>query len=151
MTSLFPDLDKPYDLGWDGVPMKGTLDLPIAFDTETVAIDEQGKPNDLRLGPPQIVLATVSDGQRHFVLPPEQLPDWIIAHKDQHLVGHNFSFDFWVVHRCLKDLKREDLIPIWFSMGDRSLFHDTMLLDLLVMLAEGKNDDGSEKLEPRNL
>ena len=44
MTSLFPDLDKPYDLGWDGVPMKGTLDLPIAFDTETVAIDEQGKP-----------------------------------------------------------------------------------------------------------
>jgi len=151
MTSLFPDLDKPYDLGWDGVPMKGTLDLPIAFDTETVAIDEQGKPNDLRLGPPRMVLATVSDGQRHFVLPPEQLPDWIIAHQDQHLVGHNFSFDFWVVHRCLKDLKREDLIPIWFSMGDRSLFHDTMLLDLLVMLAEGKNDDGSEKLEPRNL
>ncbi len=174
-ASLFPELDLPYRLGWDGTLMQGTLEAPIAFDTETWACDEQGQKLDLRVGPPKMVLATVSDGVNHFVLHPSEIAEWIVAHRDQHIVGHNFSFDFWVVARELKSQEASSCgiafdapisldidvtkfepdpslaLKIWWDMGDRGQFHDTMLLDLLITLAEGRGDDGSDKLEVRNL
>lgn len=151
MSSLFPELDRPYALGWDGTKLKGTLEAPIAFDTETFAVDESGSKLDLRCGAPKMVLATVSDGLSHFVLHPGELAGWLLAHRDEHLVGHNFAFDFWVVERVLREGGEGEALKLWWDRGDRHLYHDTMLLDLLVMLAEGRGEDGSQKIENRNL
>jgi len=176
--TLFEELKEQYTLGWDQKRMVGTHKSPIAFDTETNIVP------DLRVTSPRFVLGSVSEGVNHYILRPEDLAPWILAHRDRHLVGHNFAFDFWVV---VKELERQRALvhkpvtPIdvcnfenafedglffgedlreatimaatkaWWDMANADQFHDTMLLDMLVRLAEGVNIGDSDRLENRNL
>lgn len=149
------------DLFWRGE----CLDSPLAFDTET---DSRC---DLTREIPRLALASASDGDRLVLVHPCALPIFINLHKHHEWVGHNLaSFDFWVVDQQLKRLAREykfgedgdgwilcksvqDAQEAWWDLADQGRMHDTLLMDLLVRIALGRGESGSEesKLFPRNL
>ena len=98
---------------------------------------------------PRLALASVSDGTRHFIVHPDDLPVFILAHRDLRIVFHNVAFDFWVVHRHLKAQKQQEALTAWKDLLRRRRLHDTMLLDMLLRLA--LDSANSEELPPRNL
>jgi DNA polymerase I-like protein with 3'-5' exonuclease and polymerase domains len=112
---------------WDGERL-GEI---ISIDTETTIIEDKGRV-------PDICLATVSDGTRHFILRPEQLPEFLESNIDHktHIVFHNVAFDFWVIDKWLCKSKASDARDILWTAVDQHRVHDTMLLGLLIDLAE---------------
>ena len=98
---------------------------------------------------PRLALASVSDGQRHFIVHPDDLAAFVLAHQDLRIVFHNCAFDFWVVHKRLKAEKQQEALAAWMDHLRHRRLHDTMLLDMLVRLAT--DSDNSPKFPPRNL
>jgi len=123
-----------YELPWTGRPFLGVPFL--SFDTETAVKDRDGAEYDLSRVVPPIVLATVSDGTRHAVLRPDQLPEFIRQHSDVLLVGHNIAFDYWVVWKEIHRWMGVGLWEQWERLPDAGLMDDTMLLDFLVRIAD---------------
>ena len=74
---------------------------------------------------------------------PDQLGDFFDLHWDREYVSHNTAFDFWVLVQARPDFK-----SFLFSLVEQGLWHDTMLLDLLVRLGQNGGFDG---LKPANL
>lgn len=143
-----------YRLPWDGrLKLNGYLDTPIAFDTETEALSDDQLNKQLVI--PRVALATVSTGSQSYFLHPTQLPAWVKMHADQHIVGQNVRFDFWVVDAYLRAVGDTDAIAAWWSIPSNNRLHDTLLLDQLIRLAQGvgnvvySKDDSS--LSRRNL
>lgn len=120
-----------YELPWSGEPFVGAPFL--SFDTETAVYAPDGSEYDTSCVIQPIVLATVSDGTRHAVLDPRQLPEFIRRHRDVLLVGHNFAFDYWVVRESLPTVADAEW---WERMAEDGLMDDTMLLDFLVRIAD---------------
>lgn len=133
------------EIGWDGVPL-GTSPY-LAFDTETdtkplrdakgaYVRDAKGKVQptiDLAKEVPPLACLQVSNGRRHVLVRPEQVADFIVAHKHATWVGHNVAFDWHVIYETIDDLGSEDC---WESALDENRVRDTMLLDFLARLAD---------------
>jgi hypothetical protein len=132
-----------YELGWNGVPLQGPV---IGFDTETEAIqeDEFEKLTEW----PRLVLASASDGERTVVLYPDQVGAFVEAHVGYEWVLHNSAFDYWAVKKHLHSgpfrLTGE---RAWSPLPGTGRFHDTMLLDQLVRIADGRTDVSRRSLE----
>lgn len=99
--------------------------------------------------PPRLALVAVSDGKQHYLIHPDDLAAFIVAHADLHVVFHHAAFDFWVVHRHLIRQKKHDALVAWMGLLRHRRLHDTMLLDMLVRLA--LDSSNSEELPPRDL
>lgn len=122
-----------YECPWDGKPFRLPPAFPlIAFDTETEMVE------DLSKEIPRLALASVSAG-RHALLHPDQVGQFILAHRDACFVFHNVAFDFWVVDKHLRDRGEEEARRVWWDACSAGRMRDTMLLDVLVRLAGGKN------------
>jgi acyl-CoA-binding protein len=119
---------------WSGQLLAGTL----AIDTETTLIEDGEVPD--------LALASVSDGEQHFIVEPSRLGEFILAHRDGHFVCHNAAFDFWVINRYLLDVNECQAIDAWWAAADDGRLHDTMFLDMLVRLTQS-----DEHPRPRDL
>ena len=104
----------------------------LALDCETEVID----------GPtvPRLALVSVSDGKNHYLVHPDDLGAFVLAHADLPIVFHNAAFDFWVVHEHLVRHKRPKAAAAWMTHLRQRRLHDTMLLDMLVRLADGTDN-----------
>lgn len=126
-----------FELGWDGVPLHGTPDRPVAVDTET-SIDNDLDPTAIN----RLALLGASDGDRTVLVHPKDLARFIEAHADTPWVAHNWAYDHWVILQGLDQSGRADLKDLIWDRVDRGLVGDSMLLDALVRLAEGKGEGG---------
>lgn len=131
--SLFP-ID--YTVGWNKKVFQSTT---LGIDTETALIES---PNKV----PEIVLASVSDGETTIILRPHELDEFLAAHTNHTFVCHNAAFDFWVLESVTQ--------RVW-NLVESNRLHDTMLLDMLIRLAKGLGESkvGSDegKLFPQGL
>src|SRR5262249_28847654 len=66
---------------------------------------------------------------------PDDLAHFIRVHQNLHFVGHNVSFDFWVVEQHLRQRGEAQARLLWWQIAETGRLHDTMLLDMLVRLA----------------
>ena len=107
---------------WDGQKLKGPI---IGIDTETHSIVEHEVPT--------LVLVSVSDGENHYVLDRDRLPEFLELHNGHHFVAHHMPFDFWVIANWLGP--RADA---WWNIADRGRLHCTNILEQLNLL--GKTD-----------
>jgi len=110
---------------------------------------------------PRLALASVSDGDKSFLIHPDDVAAFVLAHDRGEIVFHNAAFDFWVIDAHLrrwhaktmmipltgtrKDMATQmlisrsaDAIVAWTAHLRDGRFHDTMLLDMLVRLAFGR-------------
>jgi DNA polymerase I-like protein with 3'-5' exonuclease and polymerase domains len=129
----------PYERPWTGRPLAPPGDY-LSFDTETAVVD-------LLREVPALALASASAGRdASSLLHPDQVGDFILAHRDCQVVCHNASFDFWVLEQHLRLRGEEQALAAWWQMVEDNRLHCSMLLDMLVRLAR---DDRYP--EPRNL
>ncbi|MGI9459883.1 MAG: DNA polymerase [Pirellulales bacterium] len=111
---------------WNGEQLSGC----IAVDTETTLIEHASKI-------PDICLVSVSDGTQHFVVATERLAEFLAIHEDKsmHFVFHNVRFDFAVIDQYLDRIGESDVRNVLWSAVDDHRVHDTMLLAVLISLA----------------
>ncbi len=113
---------------WSGELLSGTVERPLAFDTETELI--QGP-----LHWPRIALGMAFDGARLVLIHPTRIGEFLAVHRRQHIVAHNVVFDWWVCHEHLKGRVEQRLL--WDSAkADR--WHCSMILNQLLQLATGQ-------------
>ena len=115
---------------WNGQQLSGHF----ALDTETELITDHEIP--------RLAMVSVSDGQQHYVLMPNELPSFLLQHLpyDHHMICHNVAFDFWVMSRYLADTEAAEEHKCLWSAVDQKHVHDTMLLAGLVSLAQSDDD-----------
>jgi len=128
LSQLLRPKEESYLFKWSGEQ----LGQEVGLDCETTLIE------DFEL--PKLVLVSVSDGQKTFILKPEQLEQFLQLHRDRTFVCHHTAFDFRVVEKFLPDSK------LWWSIAEAGRLHDTMILDQLIGLAEADSYP-----RPRNL
>jgi hypothetical protein len=116
---------------WDGQRLRSTRQCPVGFDTETEWIRD---PRQV----PRLALAVASDGRTHVVIHPDRLGNFLLLHRDAHVVGHNVQFDFWVVDEHLKGAGQEPARRVLWDLCDQGRLFDTQILDMLLQLATGK-------------
>lgn len=109
----------PYPYQWQGEELQRS---EVALDCETTMIQDEEVPD--------LVLVAVSDGRQSFILQPEQLGPFLELHRSRSFICHNAAFDFRVVKKALSDP------AVWWEVADEGRLHDTMLLDMLLSLAE---------------
>jgi hypothetical protein len=115
---------------------------PLALDTETEVVTDP-----LRI--PRLALVTVSDGERAFVLHPDQVGAFLDRNRAAHFVAHNLAFDFWVIDQHLKGHPARRVL---WDQCERGQLHDSMILDMLLQLATGEyRYDSKDKVYPSNL
>lgn len=122
VSTLLENLEGPsgpYPYQWNGEELDRN---EVALDCETTMIQDEEVPD--------LVLVAVSDGRSSFVLKPEQLGNFLELHRSRSFVCHNTAFDFRVVKKALSDPR------VWWEVADEGRLHDTMLLDMLISLAE---------------
>ena len=110
---------RPFTI-WTGNKLVGQ---PIAIDTETTPIRDHDVP--------RLVLASVSDGVDHHILPRDRLAEFLHLHRRRHFVAHHMPFDAWVI--------ADHLGPdadVWWRIGDRGGWHCTQVLEQLLRLAK---------------
>ena len=121
-----------YELPWNGLHLPLSPACPyLAFDTETEIVD-------LKVQVPQLALVSFSTGRHHGILHPDQIGEFIIKHSDTFFVFHNAAFDFWTIDRHLRERNEEEARRKWWDACEHNRMHDTMLLDALIRLAEGR-------------
>ncbi len=125
-TVVFDGIQVYWSL-WNGEQLGNV----IAIDTETTLIED-------RSTVPDLCLVSVSDGEQHFVLEPEQLPEFLELHSSDeiHFVFHHVGFDFPVIDKCLAIQGQAEARNTLWAAVDSDRVHDTMLLAALVSLAE---------------
>ncbi len=114
------------ELGWNGEPLRS----PVAFDFETDVVD-------LRVSIPSPVVLSVYDGERSLLLAPHQLDAFTEAHRDHTWLGFNSAFDWWVNYQALGKAARR----LWIKVVDEGRLRDGMLLDMLIRLATGDDNN----------
>ena len=107
----------------------------IAIDTETTLIED-------RCRVPDLCLVSVSDGQQHFILQPDRLAEFLELHLSNgtHLVCHNIAYDFAVMDKYLTVSKEAKARNLLWTVVDANRAHDTMLLSVLISLAQNDCD-----------
>jgi hypothetical protein len=140
---------------WQGQKLRGSRPCPLALDTETEPITDERKV-------PRLALAVAGDGKANVVIHPDRLGEFLLAHKDAHLVGHNVPFDFWVIDEHLAGRGEEAARRVLWDACDGGRLLDTQVLDMLLQLgtgqfrkapgaARGRGKDGDTKVYPGNL
>src|SRR5262245_3996581 len=138
---------------WNGQRLRSTRECPLALDTETERIQDERQI-------PALALAVASDGKTHVAIHPERLSRFLLRHKDDHFVGHNVQFDFWVIDQHLTRRGEQEARRVLWDACDRGRVFDTQILDMLLQLATGqfrkvgaaqKSRGDSPKIYPRNL
>jgi hypothetical protein len=124
------------EVEWSGRPLNDPFFPWLAFDTETDAQTQR------------LALAGASS-VRHALLYPEQVPALIGAHPGAVWVMHNAAFDWWVVADYLTANGFTAALDQWKAALMQGRVRDSMLLDMLVRLAEGTT--GQESIPPRSL
>jgi hypothetical protein len=115
--------EYPYFV-WDGQTLVGEV---LGFDTETALI----VPGEI----PPLALASASSGTEHCLIHPDRVGEFILLHRDRHLVFHNVAFDFWTVAEHLAARGEAESLGFWWEIAEEDRMHDTMLLDELIRLA----------------
>jgi DNA adenine methylase len=128
-----------YNTRWSGEVLACPSGF-LAFDTETDATLDPGR----HVQP--LALASASDSSTHTLVHPDDLPRFVLAHKSVRWVGHNSSFDFWVVEQHLRRRGEREALAGWWAIAEENRLHDSMLLDGLLRLAR---DDSFPR--PRDL
>jgi hypothetical protein len=119
------------------LPWAGTRRVPadapyVSFDTETDADSA-----DVNTGTQTLVLASASAGpDASCIVHRDAVAQFILIHKDLHIIFHNIGFDFWVVERHLRESGEQEALDAWWAMADNDQFHDVQLLGQLIELAE---------------
>ncbi len=131
---------------WNGQQLKGTVDRPLAYDSETAAIppyrtplpdeDPLTLPTSSLIVPP-VAVGLAYDGEQLVLIHPSRLKDFVAKHRSQQVVGHNFSFDFHVLLKHFRDGGDKLSEEFLFRMGDDNRLCDTAILDLLLQLGSG--------------
>jgi hypothetical protein len=103
----------------------------LAIDTETEPI-----PDDPAAPPPRLALASVSDGETHALIHPDDLGRFLLAHRGLRFVCHNAAFDFWTIEQHFRQRGEEEARAAWWNIADDGRLHDSMILDGLVRLAK---------------
>ncbi len=130
----------PYNRWQPGYRLRGRL---LAIDTETAPIDEYEVP--------PLALATAAGDRGQVLIHPDDLSHFILAHSDCEFVCHNVAFDFWVIHEHLSRRNETQALDVWKNLVMSRRLHDTMLLDILLRLAEDNNENNDAPTVPRNL
>ena len=86
---------------------------------------------------PALAVISVSDGQTHYLVHPDDLSAFVLAHRNNRIVFHHAAFDYWVVLHHLTKARLTAAKAVWIDHLRQRRLHDTMLLDLLVRLAQG--------------
>jgi hypothetical protein len=113
-------------LEWEGHPLDGTR-LAMALSTERGSSD---------FNQPPLILAAVNDGERSYMLRPEQINEFLRVHPKALLICHDVGFFFWTIH---DHFYRAADWTAWQAIWDharRGRLHDVKLLDQLIHLAE---------------
>ena len=115
---------------WAGerlLPLSGYL----AFDTETSVVD------DLHRFIPELAMLSVSaGGDVVYLVHPDDVAAFLRAHQRLRFVAHNVAFDFWVLVHQLRTRGDAETERLWWAVAETNRLHDSMLLDMLVRLAE---------------
>lgn len=119
---------------WAGDPMASEV---LALDTETAVIEGRGSI-------PPVAVIQVYDGEVCWLIHPDSLAAFIVANRGATFVCHNCAFDWHVVDQHLQGAPGS-AAKDWAKVVDEDRLSDTMLLDQLVCIAEGKY------VAPRNL
>jgi DNA polymerase I-like protein with 3'-5' exonuclease and polymerase domains len=134
---------------WSGEQLESAPERPIALDVETEVVDDEK-------AVPKLALASASDGNRHVIIHPQRLGHFLEQHRDASFVGHNVQYDFWCIHEHLSALGHSASRVLWDTCNN-GMLRDTMVLDMLVRLAGGRDSRtwGSTgfgaRIYPRNL
>jgi hypothetical protein len=119
----------PYSV-WDGQTLRSTRLRPIGVDTETeMIVDDRSIP--------ALALLVASDGETHVVVHPDAVGDFLLRHRDQFFVWHNYQFDHWVLDQHLRRAGSPAVRVLWNACHEGRVL-DTMLLDQLLQLATGE-------------
>jgi DNA polymerase I-like protein with 3'-5' exonuclease and polymerase domains len=126
----FGDEELPFGI-WDGQQLNGRL---IGIDTETTPIE----PNTV----PRLILASVSDGEQHYVLPRDRIVPFLRLHDDRVYAAHNATFDHWVLVSWLG----EDA-ELWWQIVDPGRLRCMDLMEQLILLAKFDNHPRPHSLD----
>jgi DNA polymerase I-like protein with 3'-5' exonuclease and polymerase domains len=133
---------------WTGEKLHSQRGLPLAFDVETEAVQDERQIA-------QLAIAVASDGQHHVVIHPDDVGNFLDQHRDEHFVGHNVQFDFWVIDQHLVSHPARRVL---WDACDQGRLRDTMILDMLIQLGTGgyrtpagKAGAEEQKVYPTNL
>jgi len=137
LTVPFGAVNLPFTI-WDGEQLSGRC---IGIDTETYPIVETQIPH--------LVLASVSDGDQHFVLARDRLTAFLQLHRDHHFVAHNMQFDFWVIAEWLEPntIETNATKSVWWEIADADRLHCTNVLQQLILLAKFDNNPKPHSLD----
>jgi DNA polymerase I-like protein with 3'-5' exonuclease and polymerase domains len=107
----------------------------FALDCETEVIADSSQI-------PGLAMVAVSDGQLTCILHPQQVAQFIEQHlgTGRQMVCHHIGFDFWVLHRHLRNSQADRALRTLWTAADQQRLHDTMLLACLVSIATADDD-----------
>jgi hypothetical protein len=134
---------------WSGEQLVSAPERPIALDVETEVVGDERTV-------PKLALASASDGRRHVIIHPQRLGEFLEQHRNASFAGHGVQFDFWCIHEHLSSLRHPASRVLWDACHDGRL-RDTMILDMLVRLAGGRDSKAwgatgfGARIYPRNL
>jgi DNA polymerase I-like protein with 3'-5' exonuclease and polymerase domains len=112
-----------FSLPWEAEILPGNT---IAIDCETELIEG--------LAIPRLALVSVSSGQQHAIVHPDDIGRLILAHQDRHWAAHNLMFDFEVLDRHLLERGEDEARECLWRAVDEDRAHDTMIVDMLLRL-----------------
>lgn len=130
----------PYACWRSGERIRGRI---IAIDTETALIQDHEVP--------PLAVATAAGDRCQVLIHPDDLSYFISTHADREFVCHNAAFDFWVIHEHLRRKNDTQALGVWKQIALDRRLHDTMLLDILLRLAEDNDENNDAPTVPRNL
>ena len=107
----------------------------FALDCETEVIADSSQI-------PRLAMVAVSDGQLTCILHPQQVAQFVEQHlgTGRQMVCHHIGFDFWVLHRHLRNSQADRALRTLWTAADQQRLHDTMLLACLVSIATSDDD-----------
>src|SRR5262249_10338347 len=71
-----------------------------------------------------------------YLVHPDDVGAFLRAHHRLRFAGHNVAFDFWVLVQHLRARGDTEAERLWWAVAEGNRLHDSMLLDMLVRLAE---------------
>lgn len=139
---------------WRDEQLKGTVECPLAYDSETQAIppyrpplpgeDPLSLPNST-LVVPEVAVGLAYDGKTLVLIHPSRLKAFVAKHRTQQVVGQHVSFDYWVLMKFARDRKDKLMEEFLWQWAEANKFCDTGVLDMLLQLGSGKYRFGGNK------
>jgi len=98
---------------------------------------------------PRLAMVSASDDRNlHYVIHPDDVAAFVLAHRGQSIVFHGAAATFWAIYDHLIREGQHEAAAAWMDLLRHRRLHDTQLLDMLLRLAVRAM--GTD-LEPRDL